>query len=476
MDPAEKLKLENQISDLTNKFKEQTEKFKAFVDETKPKLTKDSDTGKLLLDQNKELSEKLEKMNENMNTSEDKIKTLTLKLEASKKYDDVDGLTKSFTPENATSEQKAQAHFLAKSILKDPLKDEFHEKFFKVLKGHDAHKKLGELLVEMRDKSVSIEESYIKKDLSTTIGEDGGYSCPPSVDLMILKNQYETSPVRQFAKVVMISKKDHKFFVQREEPTAVWEDQEVEPNDPKTDTQKYEEGLISTHTLSAQPIASLNVLEDSVFNLQNELLMGLTNRFARAENTAFIKGEGGVRPQGLEFYAKKGGVAHDHYAEPLALEQIALTGSTDNADWVNNLEGALFSQYKNKAVFIMNRPTKNALRQVKDSNGQYLFSRELGFGGFYGLGKIRDGMHGTLLGYPVWECDDLPSLNSSTSGTHYPVYFGDFSSYCIVDRLGMIMIIDDVTRKGWRKFYTRKRVGAGLTLGQGIKVLKQTIS
>ena len=476
MDPVEKQKLETQISELTEKYNKQTKDFQDFVEKHKTKPTKDPETGKTLLAQNKELSEKVEKMSENLSSYEDKIKTLTLKIESGQKYEDVDGLAKSLTPKNATSEQEAQAHFLAKSILKDPLKEEFEEKFFKVLKGHNAKEKLHELVLEMRDKNVSPDESYTKKDLSTTIGEDGGYTCPASVDLMIMKNQYETSPVRQIAKVVMVSKKDHKFFVQRDEPTANWEDQEVENDDPKSDTQKYEEGVISVHNLSAQPIASLNVLEDSVFNLQNELLMGLANRFGRAENTSFIKGEGGKRPQGLEFYAGKGGVAHNHYEEPLALEQLLLNGSTDNADWVNNLEALLFSQYKNKAVFILNRKTKNILRQVKDSNGQYLFSRGLGFGGFHGLDQIRDGMHGTLLGYPVWECDDLPDLNQTDAGTYYPAYFGDFSSYCIVDKLGMVMIIDDITRKGWRKFYTRKRVGAGLTLGQGIKVLKQVIT
>lgn len=468
--------LQNKIEHKTKELREETNKTGA-----QPVVKTDPNSGekKILLADMPEVNEKLTKMSDSLNELEDNYKSLVLKVSAEKKYGNEEEVAKMFVPKNASQEQKDIAFRTAKSILSDPVGKEYKEKFFTILRSTsttDVQQKLSSLKEEILSKNISERDSFTVKALSTIVGEDGGYTCPPELDLTIYKNLYETSTMRQVSKVRMTMYNRIKFLLQREEPEATWQDQEVIMQEEESEAQKYEQGEISVHTLEAMPIASLNSLQDSMYDLEGELKQGLTNRFRRAEEKAFIEGRGNKRPTGIDFYAQKGGDNHDHYSEPLALETYTFTGNVVNADFLSELEGRQFAPYKPGSVYLLDRRSKTIIRQLKDSNGQYLFSRTFGFGNFPGLEKISDGRSGEILGYPVYECDDMPSLNASGAGTRYPVYFGNFSYYCIVDKMGMTMIIDDLTSKGHRKFFTTKRTGAGVVLGQGIKALKQIIT
>ena len=461
--------LQGELQGAVKALREVTEKKDA-----KPAI--DKDTGKLVYAEQKDVNEKLKALHEKINGTEDKIKTLSLRKESNYKFGTIEGLAKNFIPKGANSATEAKFLKLAKSIIDDPNGEEYNKGFQRVIRAksaHDSKRMFSELQEKILGSSVDAESSFIKKALTTIVGEGGGYFCPPEVELTIRKNEYETSPVRQFCKTQMISRGDFETHLEREEPEALWEDSEVKGSE-ETATNVFIKQKISTHELRAEPKVSLNIIEDSLVDIEGILINGLSNRFSRAENRAVIRGDGVKRPQGLVEYAKSGEVDVDNYKKPLAIGQIATSGTDGDlsADDLLNLEAALLSAYKGNACYLMSRVTKNVVRQLKDSRGQYLLSMGLGFGGFQGLPKVNEGLGWSLLGYPVYECDDLVSANSS--GTNYPVFFGDFSNYLILDRIGMYMIIDDITEKGYRKYYTRKRLGGALTKGQAIKVLKQT--
>lgn len=449
------------------------EDFKKEIEEKKvePKV----EGGKVKYADDTLVQEKFEKMEKAMGDLEDKLKTSLVRNKGKEMYETSDGLLKTFLPKNATTEVELLCRNLAKSIVEDPIREEYSNGFKKAIRKRDKDsvaKAMGELVEKVKATDIDVADSFIKKSLTTVRGEDGGYFCPPDVSLMIHKNLYETSPVRQVATVQTISAGELKFYIQREEPVARWQDEELRDSE-ESEAQKYEEGKISVHQLSAEPRISLNALEDSLYDLEGELLMGLTARFMRAENRAFIGSStkvGDDRPTGLLWYAGKGAVNLDNYKKPLAVKWGVNITRDLAADDILNLEASLLSQYKGKAIWIVNRPSKNIIRQLKTTTNEYLFSMQ-NFGGFQGLPQIRDGRHGNLLGYPILECDDLPTLNES--GARFPIMFGDFSNYCILDRIGMMMIIDDVTKKGYRKYYVRKRVGGGLKLGQGLSALRQ---
>ena len=429
------------------------------------------------------VNEKLEKLTKKQNELEDQLKSVALKTEANTKYNTVDGLAKTLDDgyDKATEKEiPTDYRRVAKSILHDPHKEELNKAFLKMIKDPlSVHhqQKFHETGQKIIASDTDPEDSYIKKSLTSITGQQAGYLTPPEFDLMINRVLFETSPIRSVATTQMTTRRAYHFPIRTSLPTATWGDSELgEPAD--TQEQSYVLGEIPIHELNAKPSISLNQLEDSAINIERELRTDLAEAFMLAENTAFIKGEGPKQPSGLETYAKRSTKDAKAVNNPLRIESkelsVASYKANDNSYLLSNalldLEGALFSPYKRRAYYLVSRGVKNLIRQVRDKNNQYLFSNFSGWGGVQGVPSIRDGINGRICGYPVLECDDLPS-NLDTANT-YPIYFGNFEKYKIIERIGLTLILDNVTRKGFMIYYFRKRLGAGFCLTQGVKVLK----
>ena len=82
---------------------------------------------------------------------------------------------------------------------------------------------------------------------------------------------------------------------------------------------------------------------------------------------------------------------------------------------------------------------------------------------------MASGEPARLLGYPVEIDEAMPDIGSDTT----PIGFGNWRrGYAIVDRPGMKLIRDNVTKKGWTKLYFSKRVGGAPMDTNAIKFLK----
>ena len=427
-------------------------------------------------------NEKIEKMTKKQNELEDQLKSLALKTEANTKYNTVDGLAKTLDDGYDEYNKSVSTDYrrVAKSILHDPHKEELNKAFLKMIKDPlSVHhqQKFHEIGQKIIASDTDPEDSYIKKALTSITGQQAGYLTPPEFDLMINRVLFETSPIRSVATTQMTTRRAYHFPIRTSLPTATWGNSEIdEPAD--TEEQKYVLGEIPIHELSAKPRISLDQLEDSAINIERELRTDLAEAFMLAENTAFIKGTGLNQPEGLENYAKRSTKNARAVNNPLRIESLELSKAqyenTDNTYLLSNalldLEGAVFSPYKRRAYYLISRGVKNLVRQVRDKNNQYLFSNFSGWGGVQGVPSIRDGINGRICGYPVLECDDLPSSLATVNS--YPIYFGNFEKYKIIERIGLTLILDNVTRKGFMIYYFRKRLGAGFCLTQGVKVLK----
>lgn len=419
-----------------------------------------------------DVHEKLEKINSDINNIEDQLKTIELKKKAHQMYGTVDGLAEQIMPANPVSSDKISSYQIAKSIIEDPHKEEYKEKFMDFVKfGGNSVKgeqALNECVSKILSDGTEKDASYIKKSLTTIVGEDGGYLAPPEFDLNIQKVLFETSPLRQVATVRQLARKEYEFPLRTSLPTAYWGNSENN-NQGETDTQKYGMGKIPCEELQAQPKLSLNQIEDSAINIEAQLRMDLEEAFMLAENKAFIQGNGVNQPLGLNYYAGKSGTSFV-VTTPLKIEKIEKAHASFVADDLLNLEAKLLAPYKRSATWLMSRPTKNTIRQFKTGTNQYLFSMGHGWGSFQGVPQIRDGKHGMINGYPILECDDMDGI----AAAKYPVFFGNFKKYYILDRIGMTVIRDNVTQKGFVVLYFRKRLGAGLVMGQAVKALNTT--
>ena len=424
--------------------------------------------------------EKLTKKNQEL---EDKLKTDALKKASKEKYGTVEGLAKTMTDSETFKNKPDSFIQLAKSILDDPLKGRLKKAWYLFLQNPDHSLDYKSALAELKNSDVSANDSFIKKALTTVEGQQAGYFVIPELYLDIQKVLFETSPIRQVATVMSSAKPEMKFMVRTTLPTGNWGSTET-ASVQASDEQKYQEVTITSHTLSAYPVISLDMLEDSPINIENELRTDLNESFRLIENKAFIEGTGVKEPKGLYTYAKDSTATYS-ISKPLKMEFVSMAqadydsndadkGHILLANALLDLEGRLLSPYKQGAVYLISRSMKNVIRQIKDKNNQFLFSNFAGWGGFQGVPSIRDGMNGMINGYGILECDDLHSAITKTAPNNYPIYFGNFSKYTILDRIGLTLIMDNVTRPGYMKYFFRKRLGAGFKLTQGVKVLKIT--
>ncbi len=214
--------------------------------------------------------------------------------------------------------------------------------------------------------------------------------------------------------------------------------------------------------LSDQRI-TMESLEDSVQDVESDLMQEIGIEFAEMEGNDFVNGAGINGPRGFLTYSI---VANGSYA----WNKIGYTASgaattfatTNPSDYLIDLVHSLKRQYRAGAAWSMNDATLAAIRKFKDGQGNYLW-------GMTAPSNLMAGAVGTLLGYPVATDDFMPDLGANA----YPVAFGDFKrAYYIIDRKGMAVLRDPYTAVPYVKFVARRRVGGGIANFEALKVLK----
>ena len=203
---------------------------------------------------------------------------------------------------------------------------------------------------------------------------------------------------------------------------------------------------IPVHTVMARTDLSRNLLEDAAVNLLDILADLFAEAMAIDEDTQFLTGTGGGRPYGV-------------LGDRSGAEQTIVTGVTDvnsgnataiTADGLMDLVYSLPAQYRGRASLIASRTTHRDIRKLKDGQGNYLWQTN------YAAGQPP-----TILGYPIAEDEGMPAI----AANNYPVLFGDWKGYVIVDRVGMtVERITDSTLMGQNTVavFARRRLGGQL--------------
>jgi HK97 family phage major capsid protein len=140
-------------------------------------------------------------------------------------------------------------------------------------------------------------------------------------------------------------------------------------------------------------------------------------KFAVVEENCFINGTGQNQPLGLMTPS-----AHGIDTDRDITSEVS---STVKADDFHNMIGSVKAPYRNfpSVGFLMSRALETVTRKIKDGEGRYIWSTGMALG-----------QPNTLLGYPVYVSEYMPSTFSSGN---YICLFGDFSYYWIVDCLRM---------------------------------------
>ena len=190
------------------------------------------------------------------------------------------------------------------------------------------------------------------------------------------------------------------------------------------------------------------MIEDSYLDVEAWLASKVADKFARTQNSAFVTGDGVGKPRGFLTYAAQstGGTY-----ERGALHQVAMGAAAAlTADGLIEVQNALKEDYQAGAVFGMKRATFGAALKLK-GNDNYFFSPVM----------LRDGQASIqLLGKPVVFMDDMPAVAANALS----IIYADFRRfYTVLDRVGLQVLRDPYTNKGFVTYYTTQRVGGDVT-------------
>ena len=293
------------------------------------------------------------------------------------------------------------------------------------------------------------------KAMSTDVNPDGGYLVRPELSQTIVTRIFETSPLRQVANVERTGSKSIDILIDDQEAGARWVGEGASGG--QTDTPQIGQKVIAAHKIEADPRMTTEMIEDAYLDVEAWLSGKVADKFARTQNTAFVSGTGVGQPRGFLTYdawASAGTYERDK------IEQINMgSAAALNADGLIEVQNALKEAYQASAVWGMKRTTFGAALQLK-GNDNYFFSPVLLANG---QATIQ------LLGKPVVFMDDMPAVAANALS----IVYADFSvGYTIVDRVGLQVLRDPFTNKGFITYYTTQRVGGDVTSFDAIKLGK----
>jgi len=291
--------------------------------------------------------------------------------------------------------------------------------------------------------------AVIQKRMAALVKSDdvsAGYLlAPPDMQAEIIKDIVLMTPIRQLATVRTIGVGSLKGPKKTGATTAT----RVGEVTTRTNTGDPTYGMYEFQApeMFARIEVSLQMLEDSAYDLLGELRQDAAEQFSVKEGYEAINGVGAANQmEGLlvnsDIVAVNSGAA------------ASLTG-----DGLLDLFYALKSGYTQNAVFGLSRATLGKTRKLKDGQGQYLW-----------IPGIATAMPNTLAGAPYVEMPDMPAVAAGT----YPILYGDFrKTYVIADRIAIAFQVDYTTGadNGLVVFRARKRVGGGVRQADAMKKL-----
>ena len=231
---------------------------------------------------------------------------------------------------------------------------------------------------------------------------------------------------------------------------AVWTAESGTRNETKGLTYALEE--IPTNELYALVDISEQMMEDSEFNLEEELQQEFSEQFAVTEGLAFVSGDAVGKPEGF--------LTNSDVGSTNSGSASTIADTNGQADGLIDLYHALKTAYAVRGTWLLNRTVLGAVRKLKDGNNNYIW-----------MPGLSSGIPNTILGQPYVEVPDMPN----EAAGNFPIAFGNWTrGYVIVDRIVLSVLRDPFTQatSGNVRFIARRRVGGQVVLPEAIRKLK----
>jgi len=282
-----------------------------------------------------------------------------------------------------------------------------------------------------------------------TVSDDsqGGYLAPPEMVNEFVRDLVEFSPIRSIASVRTITAPSVRYPRRTSITNAKWEGEGEESPGSQPAFGMLD---IPAHRLTTHVDVSNELLADSAGAAEQEVRLALAEDFGAKEGTAFVNGTGAGQPEGL-------------MVNPSIAETINGHASNLSADKLIDLMYALPAAYRNAGTWTMNGSTLAAVRKLKDGDGRFLWQP-----------SYQAGQPETILGRPVIEAVDMPDI----AGGAFPILFGDFAQYRIVDRIALAILADPYSQatRNMTRMHATRRVGARVLQPAAFRKLKMAAS
>lgn len=292
--------------------------------------------------------------------------------------------------------------------------------------------------------SMRNKNSYeIQNALSIGTDSEGGYLVPDEYEKKLVEALEDEVFFRSLATVIKTSSGDRKIPIVTSKGEAAWIDEGGQF--PESDD-SFGQTSIGAHKLATMIKVSDELLNDSVFNIEQYISKEFGRRIGTKEEEAFFIGDGTGKPIGI--FNKTGGA------------DIAVTAATTSItfDDVMDLYYSLRAPYRNKATWLLNDSTVKAIRKLKDGNGNYIWQP-----------SVREGEPDRILNRPYRTSIYVPELAAGNR----VMAFGDYSYYWIADRQGRSFkrLNELFATTGQVGFLASERVDGKLILSEAVKTL-----
>lgn len=291
--------------------------------------------------------------------------------------------------------------------------------------------------------------------LSSASDKDGGFLVPTAWESTLLVNAYDMAELRPVCNVATTGR-DAVFMPALQKPSVAWgtTNLAVSAQDLAAGGERIE-----IFDLRALVLIHNNTLDDTDANIWAELNDQFSMAIAEAEDVAFATGAGNSSPQGVIADTR---VTANYTASGVA---AAISDANNNGvDALITILHGLKKAYRSNATWAMNSTTEGAVRQLKDTQGQYLWQP-----------PVQAGGAPTLLGRPVVNPEGLPDIAANA----FPIVLGDFrKGYKIRDRQGIVVqrLVERYAEYDQTGFLVKRRTGGQVVLPEAFACLKVATS
>jgi len=283
----------------------------------------------------------------------------------------------------------------------------------------------------------------VKATQVEAVGELGGYAVPPNVQSDITRRQAGLTSVRSSgARVIQLVNSNGieipKYRGDSKKYIGLIRGQwGTETQVPGTQNFKMDMELVMANIYTYKVPMSVSLLEDAA-NLVMLVEEDIATTKSIDENSCFLVADGVGKPRGI----LPGGINADSLTEVKSGAAAAFTEAG-----INSLKRALPAQYRDKArvKFVANSASLGLLENLTVGGGNLARS----FPELIDRDEIR--------GFGVAEDESMPDVAANS----FPLIYGNFAGYTIVERLGMTIerFKDSNTGPNVVEFHVRARVG-----------------